>query len=125
MKIRYKAWNEKEGVMIDLKEITPPLLSVEGVDGIFIPFIEHIVILQYIGLRDRGGNEWCQRDIIDKPGGPTFVIDYDNRCAMFNGFYSNTDGSYDDSYEGNLGDLIKSGYVRIGNIYENLELLRG
>lgn len=80
----------------------------------------------FTGLKDKRGNEWYRKDIlVDASGVPCFIIDYDDDKAMFNGFYLNEDGSYDDGYEGNLGYLRSLGCTVGGNTFENPELLGG
>lgn len=120
--IKFKAWNIKEKVMIDLYKATPLALDANlNMDGIFIPFSERFIVMQYIGLKDKNGVEIYEGDFITdgtKLNNKTYfwtvvycidrfcTIDYKNRKRPFS--------------------ITKSFWERseiIGNIYENPGLL--
>ena len=77
---------------------------------------------QCTGFTDITNTKWYQHDIIGEKV-PEYVIDYDSSKAMFNAFYINPDGTYDDAYEGDLSMLLKGCKV-FGNIHDNPELLQ-
>ena len=59
--IEFRAWNKKTRRMVDCKKTTPlavhPDLLMAGLDGVFIPFHEDLIIEQYTGLKDKKRTE--------------------------------------------------------------------
>lgn len=122
--IKFRAWTARGEKMIDLKAITPLALS-DGMlrqgDGLFIPFREDIILMQYTGRKDKNGVEVYESDIIlihwstgtDVPE----IVSYDDKYAYW-------------KYGNNpicelIPDSTCDGYKFevIGNIYQNSELI--
>jgi hypothetical protein len=85
----------------------------------------NIEIMQCTGLESLNGKgkEIYRLDILSNSRKTAnFIVDWDDRKAMFNGFYLNGDGTWDDAYEGNLSML--QDLEVIGNFFENPELLK-
>ena len=49
--IKFRAWNRLTATMVDLQKITPLALAVE-MAGLFIPFSDDYILMQYTGLKD-------------------------------------------------------------------------
>jgi len=102
--------------MIDLHKITPLALSesmnsqlaLQGMDGLFIPFHENLILEQFTGLHD-----WWEGDIF-KHSGSIYVIEYKDGAFRFK------------TKQNTYLDLTKWTPLpeKIGNIHENPELLK-
>lgn len=110
---KYRAYNKKTGQMIDLQAITPLALdSTMMQDGVFIPFHEDIIVMDWTGLKDRADVEIYEGDVIAiKCRGKWTakkVIEWNNYLGF--------------DMPANVGSA-GSPWKVIGNIYENSELM--
>lgn len=116
--IKFHAWNKKINKMVDLRKLTP--LATEF-PGLFLPFSDDIVLMQYIGIKDKAEKEIYEGDIV--------------KCPL-----SNESTAYlwqeamEKGYENfvirviAIPDIYREGIPEdceiIGNIYENEDLLK-
>lgn len=115
----FRGWNKNTKKMIDLHLVTP--LAVAGnvdekTDGVYLPFIENIIIQQYTGFKDVNGKYIYEGDIvIEKTERNTFVylvVWLDDRFVF-------------QSPSKNINVGIATQYTEvaiIGNIFENPDL---
>ena len=108
--IKFRAWNVATKTMIDLRAITPLILNMDT-DGLFIPFSDGLIIMQFTGLKDKHGAEIYEGDIYewtDNSG----VDRIDTVAWSDSGGWILTDIWWVAEVSGKV----------IGNIYENPEL---
>lgn len=75
-----------------------------------------LVLMQYIGLKDKNGKEIYEGDIVSYFGGGYGIVYYDEQFAAFRIEILKTGKYTDMEFIAKYGDVI-------GNIYENPELL--
>jgi len=115
--IKFRAWNGNN--MVDLYKATP-LALVEGfnIDGLFIPFHSDYKLMQFIGIKDKNGVEYCQEDIVKYK---------DKNYRLIKGSYMfELVGFYESSQDNPFDFFSEGAYLNaeiIGNIYENPNLL--
>ena len=116
--IKYRAWNIVTKTMIDLKKLTPLALneSMANTDGIFIPFLDDLILMQYTGLKDKNGKECFEFDLVKYADGRPREV------AFVNGGFSVHMAESYQSY--GMKRLGHTDFEIIGNIYENPELLK-
>ena len=138
--IKFRGWNKNVKRMLDLKTITPLALdSKMSTEGLFIPFCDEVALMQYTGLKDKNGKEIYEGDVIKSPGDYTEdhprtldeprLVEMQNGCWCFNAHRH----AYRDEPDyilfgywtaSNQGSNVLKQIEVIGNIYENLELLK-
>ncbi len=62
--VEYRGWNVLAKMMIDLKEVTPLVIEGQLEDGLYIPFTEEIILMQYTGQVDKNGKKDWVGDIV-------------------------------------------------------------
>lgn len=112
---KYRAWHKKEKKMYDViridffyeeVDINPPHL---GTTYSKKPAkFEDVILIQSTGLNDKNDNEVFEGDIIRTPKGKIYVVEY----------------KINDSVYWWYGDVVLRLCEKIGNIYENPELLK-
>ncbi|MBE9572956.1 MAG: hypothetical protein IMF11_20215 [Proteobacteria bacterium] len=128
-KIKFRAWSRKTKTMLDLHKITPLVLNAE-IDGLFIPFSNDLILMQYTGLKDKNGTEIYEGDLLEMP---TLGINE----VVFGDFCIGTDDwqvehktigfvikwKDDSGYTGLSAEDTKD-YKVIGNIHQHPDLLK-
>lgn len=115
--IKFKAWNVATKTMIDLKKITPLALNVDT-DGLFIPFSDGLILMQYTGLHDKNGKEIWEQDICKDYMGYLHRVVWDEKYLSY--MFERADGKL----LSGVGQNAEGFQVEIiGNIYENPDLL--
>ena len=104
--IKFRAWNIATKTMIDLKKVTPFALDMDT-DGLFIPFSDGLILMQYIGLKDKEGREIYEGDIIRNEDRGIQLIEFIPPCFRSKLYPT----------------LYHRDWEVMGNIYENPELL--
>ena len=120
--IKFRAWYKYGKKMVDLYKITPLAVADHNgtMDGLFLPFDNNMILMQYTGLIDKNGKEIYEGDVVRAiyPNIPideyvdldqTFVVEWENRYPN-NSFLG---------YNLGLFDSIEI----IGNIWENPGLI--
>ena len=115
--IKFRAWNKNTKQMIDLKAITPLALDISA-NGIFLPFRDDLILMQYTGLKDKNGQEIYEGDIVKHlTYGGNYPVTYS--CENTGYGLKTRRGSM------HLCSDCCPNLEVIGNIYENKELLDG
>ena len=139
--IKFRAWYKYGKKMVDLYKITPLAVADHNgtLDGLFLPFDNNMILMQFTGLKDKNGKEIYEGDVV--------IL----RCHVSAGYYEDrydidmdfTGGvvilpsmgaciknpiwvdNMDDRHGKNQGYKNIRGYRSevIGNIYENPELI--
>ena len=106
--IKFRAWNKKGRKMIDLQKLTP--LATE-LNGLFLPFNDDSILMQFTGLKDKNGKEIFEGDVLQNIGDRNWIeaVEWSKVRPMFSPFQRITS--------------VDSAWKIIGNIYENPELL--
>lgn len=127
--IKFRAWNRETSQMVDLHEITPlaldPVmndqLAMKGGSGLFIPFLDELALMQYIGLKDYNGKELYHNDIlwesIDNLYGEIVWIESAWAVEIYEA------GEKVDTFVGSDFEQFCKFNHLAGNIYQNPELL--
>ena len=133
---KFRAWIEKYKEMLDVHSINFAVAEVrtyksvgikeKAISNVFtlldnVPYIVKAVIMQFTGLKDKNGVDIYEKDYVILGNKGMYVIDFIN--GKFEAFYLNSDGSYDDEFEGGLANCQSKEMKVIGNIYQNPELL--
>jgi uncharacterized phage protein (TIGR01671 family) len=118
--IKFRAWNDIDKIMVDLKKITP---FATDIPGLFIPEKGvkpgYLIIEQFTGLKDKNGKEIYEGDVIS-------CRDWETpKVVVFRG------GSFGYEYPDDIfeplflidGGIGVSDIEIIGNIHENPELV--
>lgn len=117
--------------MIDLKKITSFSLDskYEG-DGVFLPFADNIILMQYTGLKDKNGKEIYEGDILEeemswgeKLGGK--VVFGNNELGKDSEGITYTTPGFSFKFKDGSGFACLDGELEVlGSIYENPELVK-
>lgn len=118
--IKFRSWVKGESKMIyDFDELPNNALSET----------DEYILMQYTGLKDKNGKEIYEGDILESKYGGIGVVKYHKNWGAF--YYSMVTGTDEyrqivpmmssDPFSG--FDAVKKQYEKVGNIYENPELL--
>jgi len=112
--IKFRAWYKYGKKMVDLYKIMPVAGADHNgtMDGLFLPFDNNIILMQYTGLLDKNGKEIYEGDVVDWLGDKFKIIIY---CATA---WCVTETSQQSLYE-----IDDTEIEIIGNIYEHPQLL--
>jgi uncharacterized phage protein (TIGR01671 family) len=124
--IKFRAWNGIELRQVDQITISQKTWSCESGYGVSIPYMPHIILMQYTGLKDKDGKEIYEGDILqDTLTNMIYVVKF-GFCKKyaFNGWYVEIEHhQYQTTINGDYDTNTNSKIEVIGNIYENPELI--
>lgn len=127
--IKFRAWNSTNEKMIDLRAITP--LAIESAlncDGLFLPFEEDLILMQFTGLKDKNGNEIYEGDVVETENYDQLAIVTFKTTGYLAGAFclKQKDGKFRNFSPDNIwspSDEPRNWDEVIGNIYENPDLI--
>jgi uncharacterized phage protein (TIGR01671 family) len=118
----FRGWHIKNKIMIDLEKITPLALAHPSaiLKGVFLPFDDHIILMQYIGIKDIHGKKFFEGDLIKTKTGKIRQIIW-----AAGGFFStdksgNVSEGHHTEFWARFPDMVPE---IIGNIHKNPEIL--
>lgn len=114
--IKFRAWDKNKKEMIPSESIVVPLRSINNLSGY------ELELMQYTGLHDKNGIEIYEDDIIQLEDRIVRVIWLEELATFDSKFIKYTDVRLY-GWDGVQNNYLKN-YEIIGNIHENLELLR-
>ena len=125
-KIKFRAWDKEEKTFIPAHRGL--ITEYRDIDGFEYPTIqkndeyENVVLMQYTGLKDKNGKEIYEGDIVKAEDGIwaiEFGLPHDGTMISL---VSNSRGEMSLEFAENVYALGET--EKIGNIYENPELLK-
>jgi uncharacterized phage protein (TIGR01671 family) len=125
--IKFRGWHKPTGRMIDLKKITPLALTADFPgDGLFIPFSEDVILMQFTGLKDVDGTDIYEGDVLklirnDKELPHFYKVHYDAPSFRINSIVP--EGEEDLGLPLADSNIFYKSIKVIGNIYEQPHLI--
>jgi len=115
--IKFRAWNAVHKIMRQVDQITlnDAIWDLSKGYGVSIPFMSHVILMQFTGLHDKDGKEIYEGDVCDGHSDGYGKIEWTD----FDGGYSYV---FSDGNDIGIWEVLKEVTV-IGNIYQNPELL--
>lgn len=121
-KPKFRAWDKERGMMKChglFQGCTIAQLYNDDYQN-YMRFLDEIILMQYTGLKDKNGNQYCQDDLVRYQG---------KIYRLIKGSYAFELVGFNESYQDNPSDFFSEGaYLTaeiVGNLYENPELLSG
>lgn len=114
--IKFRAWDKRNKVMLHSKEL----------DGFFkvFPGSENEILMQYTGLKDKNGKEIYEGDILKDTLDNLYIVDFIRGCFYLKTRYEKNGEWLEWLPMSEITQLAEpENFYRIGNIYENPELL--
>ena len=121
--IKFRVWDNQENTMFYNEDIlkiqfAENFIRIENERYAFNSFLDEIILMQYIGLKDFNGKEIYEGDIVEDNFGDRYEVVFEDYKFNLKGFYC---GCFDNPNDGfsELRDKLKV----IGNIYEDGDLM--
>lgn len=123
--IKFRVWDNQENTMFYNEDIlkiqfAENFIRIENEKYAFNSFLDEVILMQYIGLKDCNGKEIYEGDIVEDNFGDRYEVVFEDYKFNLKDFYC---GCFDIPNDGfsELRDKLKV----IGNIYQNPDLLEG
>lgn len=119
--IKFRAYEVNHKKMIDLHKLTPLATTIEGHDGLYIPFVDNLILMQFTGLKDRNGKPIYENDFVTSKSHLPEVMQVEFIEGAFCMTHPTINGYPIDI--NHFYPSIGTDLEVIGNIYENPSLL--
>lgn len=123
--IKFRVWDNQENTMFYNEDIlniqfAENFIRIENEKYAFNSFLDEVILMQYIGLKDCNGKEIYEGDIVEDNFGDRYEVVFEDYKFNLKDFYC---GCFDIPNDGfsELRDKLKI----IGNIYEDGDLMEG
>lgn len=121
--IKFRVWDNQENTMFYNEDIlniqfAENFIRIENEKYAFNSFLDEVILMQYIGLKDCNGKEIYEGDIVEDNFGDRYEVVFEDYKFNLKDFYC---GCFDIPNDGfsELRDKLKV----IGNIYEDGDLM--
>ena len=123
--IKFRVWDSQENTMFYNEDIlniqfAENFIRIENERYAFNSFLDEVILMQYIGIKDCNGKKIYVADIVEDNFGDRYEVVFEDYKFNLKDFYC---GCFDNPNDGfsELRDKLKV----IGNIFEDGDLMEG